>query len=334
MPVVRVSLSGPLSSELLLRHFPGRVPRWGEFSFDLAGAEANPDYWVVLHDLQRPERCRCAPSRTVLLFWEPSAICRCGDRFTSQFGAVVTCQASLRHPRVLLHQPGLPWWAGIRMESGAEWRAVADYDFFKAAVLPEKADRISVINSGKRMVAGHEARGRFVAALKERFGDRVELFGRDSRPVADKLDAIAPFKYHLAIENSVEPHYWSEKLADAFLGDAMPIYCGCPNVSEYFPADSICRIDVRDHAAALRSIEAALASDAFSRTAALRAAAREQLMDQHNLFAFLARVLPTLPPAAPRAVTLRPRGDLERPIHGRIKRRVRRTLEGLSRRGA
>ena len=42
--------------------------------------------------------------------------------------------------------------------------------------------------------------------------------------------------FHLCIENESSDHYWSEKLADAYLGYCFPIYSGARRVNDYFPS--------------------------------------------------------------------------------------------------
>ena len=56
----------------------------------------------------------------------------------------------------------------------------------------------------------------------------------DINPIEDKFDALIGYKYHLALENSVIPDYWTEKLADSLLAWCKPIYYGCPNINDYF----------------------------------------------------------------------------------------------------
>lgn len=51
------------------------------------------------------------------------------------------------------------------------------------------------------------------------------------------------FQFSMAIENSRENNYFSEKLTDCFLMDVMPIYYGCPNVKEFFPPNSMRILD-------------------------------------------------------------------------------------------
>ena len=316
--------------EVMRRQLPRGEPEWGDFHFDFFGGTTSPDFWVVLNDIGRPTTCECARSRTVLVCAEPSAVHGYHPRFISRFGAVLSCQAGMRHPRLLLGQPGLLWWAGVEMMADGKCRVRFDYEDFRKMAFGPKDDRISVINSGKALVPGHRERNHFLAVLKAHFRDRLEVFGRGSRPVADKLEAISPFKYHIAIENSVEPHYWSEKLADAFLGGAMPFYSGCPDIENYFPAGSLCRIDLRDPAGAINLIEQTLASDGFARSADARNEARGRVLNEHNTFALLARILPTFPDGPRRTITVRPHSDLAKPFHGRLKRRARRALERIA----
>ena len=40
--------------------------------------------------------------------------------------------------------------------------------------------------------------------------------------------------FHLAIENSQNKNYFTEKIIDAFITKTIPIYWGCPNIEEFF----------------------------------------------------------------------------------------------------
>ena len=58
-----------------------------------------------------------------------------------------------------------------------------------------------------------------------------------------KEGALKPYTYSIALENSVQECYFSEKLIDCYLTWAFPIYYGCPNLSEYFPKESYIYLD-------------------------------------------------------------------------------------------
>jgi hypothetical protein len=49
--------------------------------------------------------------------------------------------------------------------------------------------------------------------------------------------------FHICIENTSIPNYFSEKILDCFLTRTIPIYCGCPNIYDFFNTSSIWRAD-------------------------------------------------------------------------------------------
>jgi hypothetical protein len=46
-------------------------------------------------------------------------------------------------------------------------------------------------------------------------------------------------QFHICVENSVEENYFSEKIVDCFVTKTVPIYYGCPNLSEFFDMDGV-----------------------------------------------------------------------------------------------
>jgi hypothetical protein len=46
-------------------------------------------------------------------------------------------------------------------------------------------------------------------------------------------------QFHIAIENVISENYFSEKLIDCFQSKTVPIYLGCPNISEFFDIEGI-----------------------------------------------------------------------------------------------
>lgn len=127
----------------------------------------------------------------------------------------------------------------------------------------EKSAELSVVLSNKVIHSGHRARLRFVNCLRETLGDRLSIFGRGIRNVDDKADAIDPYKYHLVLENSCERNYWSEKLADAYLGYSFPIYAGCPNVQDWFAPQSLYPINIENPFRAATIVREVLDSQLF-----------------------------------------------------------------------
>ncbi len=68
----------------------------------------------------------------------------------------------------------------------------------------------------------------------------------------------------------------------------MPIYYGCPRIAEYFPAESLVSIDIRDPDAT-RIVQETIRSDRWLRNIDAIAEARRLVLERHQLFSFVAR---------------------------------------------
>jgi hypothetical protein len=53
-------------------------------------------------------------------------------------------------------------------------------------------------------------------------------------PDNNKINLFKDFQFSIAIENSQQTNYFTEKLVDCLITKTIPIYWGCPNISEYF----------------------------------------------------------------------------------------------------
>ncbi|MEK0164222.1 hypothetical protein VWX35_18335 [Phaeobacter sp. A36a-5a] len=103
----------------------------------------------------------------------------------------------------------------------------------------EKRADLSIIASAKRDHPGHKLRHDVVEHLRCSTPE-VAILGRGYQPFETKSDGLAPYRYSVVIENVRERNYFSEKLIDAILCETVPIYWGCPNISDFFdPAGMI-----------------------------------------------------------------------------------------------
>jgi hypothetical protein len=97
----------------------------------------------------------------------------------------------------------------------------------------EKRAMCSLIASAKRSQPGHRLRHAVVDWARAG-GVAVDVMGMGYRPLRDKAEGLAPYRYSVVIENVREPGYFSEKLVDALLCGAVPIYWGAPDIGRYF----------------------------------------------------------------------------------------------------
>jgi hypothetical protein len=291
---IRLSIAMPPQGVNL--YTPQGSMRWGTSLFELnPPAESPCDFWVVHSYSAEIETARVAPANTLFINGEPPAKKRYPRAFYNQYHHVVDSHPNTGHPRTILYAPCVGWHVGLDSFNN---RFVFGYDHLKTLPPPPKQNRISVVCSNVAKTAGQRQRLAFLAALKHRLGDRVVHFGRGFTPVGDKLEVIAPFRYNLVLENSVHPHYWTEKLADAYLGWAFPVYSGCPNLGEYFPSDSFLAIDIRDQDAAIRTIENLLQRPEPPVLTGV-AQARQLVLDHYNPFALCDQLARQLFIAAP-----------------------------------
>ena len=244
------------------------------------------------------EELACAPEHTLLVTTEPSSIKIYGNDFTRQFGAVLTSQAAwaLPHRQRIYSQPGSHWFYGIGS------RHVMPFNDLLAS--PSNKNKIlSMVFSSKSMRHTlHHRRAALMRGLMQRLPE-MDLFGRDTaHALDDKADCLREYRYHVAIENFIGEHHWTEKLADAFLGETLPFYAGCPNAAAYFPEQSFIPIDLRDAKAAVYTIQKSLAENEYEKRLPAIREARRRVLFEYNLFAVLAREIPLLhDPAARRA---------------------------------
>lgn len=301
VPAIRVKFLSKAQAadrdyEQWLRRLPGHGRRWGNCEFIFEQDCRDYDWLVVYDDLPRQPGSRypdweevlaCPAARTLLITTEPSSIKLYGTGFLRQFGWVLSSQEPrfIRHPQMIQRQTGLIWFYGNTDARGT-------YDGLATTrEAPAKPKSISTVCSMKQMGHTlHRRRVEFTRSLKAALPE-LEVFGHGVRPIADKADALDPYRYHLAIENHVCAHHWTEKLADPFLGWCLPIYHGCPNAAEYFPEESFIAIDIQQFDAARDRIDQALRDDEYSRRLPAIREARRRVIEEYATFAQLARLI-------------------------------------------
>ena len=339
MTRLRVKFISSTPASTWLHQFPHNEPVWGDCEFVFDRDARDYDWLLVYDDLPaRPGETRkisreplaCARAHTLLVTNEPSSVKIYGNDYTRQYGAVLTSQPewALPHPNRIHSQPALHWFYGVGRNR------TVPFDEMLAETAEGKSRDASMVYSPKAMRHTlHYHRARFMRELVALMPE-LDTFGRHSaRPLDDKAECLRDYRYHVAIENYFGPHHWTEKLADPFLGMALPFYFGCPNLTDYFPEESFVRIDIHDAAGAAERIRKAIADREFEKRLPAILEARRRVMFEYNLFAVAAREIARLhqPGAKPetgaeilsrRAMRVSSPLTLARDLYGKLRGRL------------
>ncbi len=317
------------------RYFPGSDFVWKScrFVFD---REARDYDWLVVYDELAPaagqsqstasELLACSPQNTLLITTEPSSIKVYGRHYTEQFGHVLTTQPdwALPHPQRHWQQAANHWFYG-----GDATNPMTHERLLSGG--GPKTGMASMVGSGKAQKhTMHATRFAFMQRVQELMPE-LEVFGRGYRPMADKAEALDPFRYHICLENHLAAHHWTEKLSDAFLGHCLPFYAGAPDAADYFPEGSFVRIDMKDPDGAVALLRRAIAEDWYSQRLPFIEEARRRVVQDYHLFAVTERIVAAAPVASPASApviifsrhALRRRSLLVALYHGIEKLRAR-----------
>lgn len=261
----------------LMAQSPGGRGEWEGVRFLEGDGEA--DYVLVLNQPAAPVEVAVPRNRIWAVIQEPpTPYHRHLHRGQPAFSRIYTTDAQLAGStaRHIGSQPALAWHVGL------------DFDALAAMTdVPEKTRDVSWITSTLAFLPGHKRRLSAIEALRE--AGFVDFFGRGLNPIARKWEGLASYRYAIAFENHLGPWYWSEKLADCFLAGAMPIYAGCTNLEDYFPAGSFVRLDPDGDV--VGDVRRIVESDLAERNRPLVLEARRRVLHEHQLFPFVTRLI-------------------------------------------
>lgn len=244
--------------------------------------------WLVIYSdfiekntrfMPASETLGCHPDNTLLVTHEPSSIKRYNSAFVNQFNWVLSCHDSayLKHPNLIPSHPASSWFWDASLEE------------LLSMPLPKKQEMLSTVCSDKSMDHTlHKDRLEFTRRLAREIPE-MTVYGKIGKPLADKRAALEPFRLHLAIENHVGQNHWTEKLADAFLGYCLPLYCGCTNIFDFFPEGSIIPLDIFKFGESAERIRKAISDNEYEQCLPLVREARRKLMEEHSLFSVIAK---------------------------------------------
>lgn len=190
-------------------------------------------------------------SKSVVVLAEPRAIYGPGYRFVEEhsdkFHTIFTFDTKLLatapNSRLLLF--------------GTTFLEKSEVDKLKTSFFP-KTGLVSFICGSKNVIVGHRIRQAVYkrqmllesfAGFPLRFwrsgqGDVIPSVCNRGNPIlapqpSAKINIHLPFRFSIVIENCQQENYFTEKIVDCFLCKTVPIYWGCPNISDFFSTKGI-----------------------------------------------------------------------------------------------
>ena len=185
------------------------------------------------------------------------------------------------------------------------WYLQQNFAALSSLQVPEKKSVISCISSNLSLLKGHRLRLNFIKTLQAQI-PQIDFFGRGNNFIDDKLNALLPYRYSIAIENTSAPYYFTDKINDCFLAYTVPLYYGCKNMGRYFPAKSFIQINIEDPKKAIHQIRQVMDNDDWQQRAAAVVEARELVLHKFQPLAGAVELLKQCKPSVKKTVQLKP----------------------------
>ena len=257
----------------LFRQTPKNRGIWRDIHFTLKPIKCC-DYVIVLNYSPKKEEVYCPKENIWCIQQEPhNEYFSVRHKYASKvYEQVYTTDIRLKGGRYVYSHGCIPW------------HIDKSYDELTKSRPSEKMKNLSCISSNKMYFIGQKSRLEFIRELQKKLS--FDLFGFGIKPIENKWDALAPYKYSLVLENFSSPYYWSEKIADCYLSWTMPIYYGCTNITDYFPKESFVKIDVKN-TKSIDIIKKTINSNLYNKNFKAIAYARKLILEKYQFFPFL-----------------------------------------------
>lgn len=103
-------------------------------------------------------------------------------------------------------------------------------DKYKELASLNKKLEVSFLCGNKNIIEGHQLRQKIYSKQNEiKIPTKWFYTTSESKEICFKNSM-----FHIAVENSQNKNFFTEKIIDAFLTKTIPIYWGCPNIDEFF----------------------------------------------------------------------------------------------------
>ena len=231
-------------------YFPNSGMHFGNVEFVMNTSE-DIDAVVICNHPMQVIQANVAPKNIFHIHQEP------GDKLYHgfMFGKVVGQKCGHLPLTDITSHPCLNWLVNKTHDQ------LVNLDTSLNSILPVKNKLFSGVISGHNALNGHYFRLKILEQIKQQFS--IDLYGKRHNFIPDKWDALFPYRFSLAMENSAQKDYWTEKIMDCFLSCCLPVYYGCTNIDQYFPKQSYIKLDVNHLNYSLGELKEKLSQEYF-----------------------------------------------------------------------
>lgn len=116
-------------------------------------------------------------------------------------------------------------------------------EFFESIDQNKKQLKIFFVCGSKQLVEGHLFRHKVFEQQNKINIPHKWIY---SCLIEEKNENFIDSMFHVAVENSINQNYFTEKIIDAFLTKTIPVYRGCPNIGDFFDERGIITFNTED----------------------------------------------------------------------------------------
>lgn len=281
--MLRINVLTHLVEELFIKQLPLFYKEEGVI-FEINSSENIVwDYVVVYEDIDIEYTFLCKKGGLIFFSGEPPFVKVYSREFLNQFDHIVSSHPNDGFSSYYKMQQSLPWYFGYDFK---QKKINYFYEQLEQVRNYPKTKKISFISSSREYLPGHASRLNLLKKLQIRYADEIDFFGKGINEIDDKAEGLLSYRFSICVENSNIEDYWSEKIADAFLGYTVPLYFGCKNINEYFPEDSYIPLDITNMQSVYKIIDHILEDpeDIYQKHLSGVTNARNKLLYEYNLF--------------------------------------------------
>jgi hypothetical protein len=253
---------------------------WGNYKFEINNDCDECDFWIIYGSTQKKEIVHVPLGNTIFITSEEVEQKKYLSNYLSQFDSIITSRADLNSKNIIKNYYINAWF--VRKT----YNQLIDYN-------PNKNKWLSIISSDLTKLEGHKKRYAFVNKLIGHFKDKVDVYGKGHHFVFDKWDALADYKFSIAIENAVIPNYYTEKIVDCFLAETCPIYYGCSNIENFFSLNSLVHINIDDFKSSIIAIEETMNEAFYDAKKDFLLQSKNKILNELQFFPLITKILDT-----------------------------------------